>query len=211
MENFSFATVNNFDIHINNSISNYNSLHSLIIQISDFFIKSKGFVYDIGCSTGKLVHELSKLYPNSNIVGIEKEKNIVKYDNVIIADAAEFDYKENSDLFLSIFTLQFIEIETRKKLIEKIYNSLNFGSALIVAEKIYCEKGIFQEMFTFANYDYKKLNFTNEEILSKEKDLRKIMKPLTEKENIKNLQEAGFKDISKFYQSLNFCAWVAIK
>jgi tRNA (cmo5U34)-methyltransferase len=211
MNDFGFSTIKNFDEHINNSISNYSSLHNLTIQISDFFIKDNGYVYDIGCSTGKMAKKLKKKYPNANIIGIEKEKNIAEYEDVIIADALEYNYEKKTNLFLCIFTLQFIERDERQKMLEKIYSALDFGSALIIAEKVYCEKGLFQEMFTFANYDYKKTNFTNKEILEKEKSLRKIMKPLTEKENLKNLNKVGFEKISKFYQSLNFCAWVAIK
>lgn len=208
--NFDFSTIKNFDNHIKNSISNYDILHNLVLQISEFFIKKNSIVYDIGCSTGKLVQELREK-SEGIIIGIEKDKNIIEAEDILNADIRDVVLKENSSLILSIFTLQFIDVQYRENILQKIYNSLHTGGALIIAEKTYSENGLTQEIFTFSNYDYKKNNFTPEEILQKEKDIRKIMKPLTEKENVKMFENVGFKKIDVFYKSLNFVGWVLVK
>ena len=208
--NFSFSTIKNFDNHIKDSISNYDILHNLVLQISEFFIKKNSIVYDIGCSTGKLVQELREK-SEGVVIGIEKDKNIIEAEDILNADIRDVVLKENSSLILSIFTLQFIDVKHREYILQKIYNSLHIGGALIIAEKTYSENGLIQEIFTFSNYDYKKNNFTSDEILQKEKDIRKIMKPLTEKENIKMFENVGFKKIDVFYKSLNFVGWVLVK
>lgn len=208
--NFDFSTIKNFDNHIKNSISNYDILHNLVLQISEFFIKKNSIVYDIGCSTGKLVQELREK-SEGIIIGIEKDKNIIEAEDILNADIRDVVLKENSSLILSIFTLQFIDVQYRENILQKIYNSLHTGGALIIAEKTYSENGLTQEIFTFSNYDYKKNNFTPEEILQKEKDIRKIMKPLTETENVKMFKNVGFKKIDVFYKSLNFVGWVLVK
>lgn len=210
INNFDFSTIKNFDNHIKNSISNYDILHNLVLQISEFFIKKNSIVYDIGCSTGKLVQELREK-SEGIIIGIEKDKNIIEAEDILNADIRDVVLKENSSLILSIFTLQFIDVQYRENILQKIYNSLHTGGALIIAEKTYSENGLTQEIFTFSNYDYKKNNFTPEEILQKEKDIRKIMKPLTEKENVKMFENVGFKKIDVFYKSLNFVGWVLVK
>lgn len=209
-KNFNFSTIENFDKHIKNSISNYDILHNLILQISEFFIKKNSLVYDVGCSTGKLVQELSEK-TEGVIIGIEKDKNIIDVEGIINADIRDIILKDNSSLILSIFTLQFIDVKDRESILQKIYNSLHIGGALVIAEKTYSENGLMQEIFTFSNYDYKKNNFTSEEILQKEKDIRKMMKPLTEKENVKMFESVGFKQIDIFYKSLNFVGWVLVK
>jgi tRNA (cmo5U34)-methyltransferase len=115
------------------------------------------------------------------------------------------------DMITSIFTLQFIPINKRLSILNNIYNKLNSSGALILCEKVYQEKGLYQEIFNFAHYDFKNETFTYEEILSKQKDLRKIMYPLTSEENEEYLKLAGFKKIEPFFQSLNFKGWLVIK
>jgi hypothetical protein len=68
-----------------------------------------------------------------------------------------------------------------------------------------------QEIFTFSNYDYKKNQFSPNEILSKEIDLRKLMNPLSEGENYKILNKLGFRNVTLFFQSLNFKGFLCIK
>jgi len=48
-----------FDYHINKSIPLYKDLHWLCLQVSDYFVRENSTVYDLGCSTGKLLNKLS--------------------------------------------------------------------------------------------------------------------------------------------------------
>lgn len=66
-------------------------------------------------------------------------------------------------------------------------------------------------MFTFSNYENKRKTFTSDEILDKEKDLRSIMNPVTQQDNIELLKKAGFKTIEPFFQSLNFKGYICKK
>jgi len=217
MREFSFDTIEDFDGHINKSIPSFNILLNLIENISYSFIRDNYNVYDLGCSKGSLLLNLSKdNKTNTKFVGYDISSNLLpkKQDKVLFQkkDITEKDIKfVDPSLILSIFTLQFIDYSKRKPLLNKIYKSLNKGGAFIIAEKVFVEDSYIQDIFTFALYDYKINNFTPSEILSKQKDLRKIMFPLKEKENIKLFKEAGFKTIEPFFQSLNFKAWLCIK
>ena len=207
---FSFSTIENFDNHISKSISNYEHLHSLIKSVASFFIQNGCRAYDLGASSGLLVDQLTELHPSAKIIGIEKEANIIKSPNVENCDVIGYQY-EKCSFVSSIFTLQFIAVEDRAGIIESIFNALNFGGAFIMAEKVYISSGIAQEVFTFSNYDYKSRSFTPDQILEKERDLRRIMKPLTKVQNEQMLKHVGFSTVELFYQSLNFCAWIAVK
>jgi len=217
-EKFSFDTIKNFDNHINQSISGYNNLIELIQSISTYFITKNSNVYDLGCSTGLLLKKLNSINKNnSSFVGYDISKNLLKekstknisFYNRDITDKSIKLY--NTNLILLIFTLQFLEIRKRYSVLKKIYNNLNIGGACIVAEKIYINDGFCEDIFTFSHYDQKLKNFTYKEILKKQIDLRSIMRPLTEKENIKMFKKSGFKKIQSFYQSLNFKSWLLIK
>ena len=56
---FDSSLANEFDNHINKSVPLYKDLHWLCLQVSDYFIRKDSTVYDLGCSTGKLLKRLS--------------------------------------------------------------------------------------------------------------------------------------------------------
>ena len=117
----------------------------------------------------------------------------------------------NASLVYSIFTMQFLNPNKRINYIKNIYNGLNVGGALIICEKIYQNESKFQYIFGFSHYDDKLKNFTSDEILNKEKDLRYIMKPNSEIELNNILNKAGFINYTTFWQMFNFKAIIAIK
>lgn len=58
IQKFSFDTVKDFDNHISSSILGYDLLHSLILNISTFFIKDNCTIVDLGCTSGKLINTI---------------------------------------------------------------------------------------------------------------------------------------------------------
>jgi tRNA (cmo5U34)-methyltransferase len=214
---FSFDTIENFDNHIDKSVSNYREITDLIKLLSTYFITDSSNVYDLGCSTGRLTKELSEENPEASFIGYDISSNMIqdfhsKNLSFYLRDVNDPEIKfYNTNLILSIFTLQFIELEKRITLLKKVYNSLNRGGAFIVTEKIFLDSGFLQDVFIFTHYDQKQRTFQPKEILDKQRDLRKIMRPLTDKENIDIFKEAGFTKIETFYQSLNFKGWILVK
>lgn len=218
MTKFSFDTIEDFDKHIELSVPNYTHLSELIRNISSYFIKSNTNVFDLGCSTGLLLKNLSLEISEQNVryIGYEVSENMrpktKAFFEWVKKDITDQNLDlSNSSLILSIFTLQFLDVSKRNNLLKKIHSSLNEGGALIVAEKTYLENGFLNDVFTFSYYDYKLKSFSESEILAKQKDLRYIMRPLTESENIEMFKNAGFKKIECFFSSLLFKAWVLIK
>lgn len=211
---FSFASIENFDEHIDNSIFGYSTLNDSIVKMSEYFIEDGANVYDIGCSTGELLQRLKNRHSNSKYFGIEQEKNIIKQRddiNILQLDIRDINIFNNASFITSVFTLQFINKKDRQGIIDKVYKGLNSGGGFIIAEKIISDSAKIQDIFTFQYYDFKAKNFTSDEILSKERDLRKIMKPSTLQDNIEMLSSAGFKTYDVFWKSFNFIAILAIK
>ena len=106
-----------------------------------------------------------------------------------------------------MFTLQFLSPKARFELLCRIKNK-NPAVVVLVAEKVYMENGEIQEMFTFSYYDYKEKSFTSEELLKKQKSIRTIMKPFTEKTNLKMFRKAGFLEMTRYWQSFQFIGWL---
>ena len=214
MNKFSFDTVKDFDNHINNSIKGYDLLDYLILNLCSFFTKEETIVIDLGCTTGRLIDKINKKY-NSKCIGYDIiDTQFIKETNceLIKEDITNIDFKlPKSNIILSVFTLQFIDINKRIDVLKKVYNSLTINGAFIFCEKEICNDGVIQESFTFSNYDNKKQSFTAEEILSKEVDLRKLMNNLNSNQNIELLKLAGFNIIEPFFQSLNFKGYICRK
>lgn len=219
-EKFSFDTIKDFDKHISLSIPNYSHIHELIESMSMYFVKPGTNVYDLGCSTGKLIDAIrhQSVYKNKirdvKYIGYENSSNFANSNfDISMGDITnpEETPLENASLVMSIFTLQFLPTKERDKIIERIYKSLNPGGAFICCEKVYIRDGIMQDIFTFSYYDYKKKSFSEKEILDKQRDLRTIMTPLTDGQNEVMFRLAGFKYIETFFSSLFFRGWVMIK
>jgi tRNA (cmo5U34)-methyltransferase len=213
---FSFDTILNFDNHISGSIKGYILLDELIVNVSSFFAKRGERIIDFGCTSGRLISKLAAFYPDCSCIGIDiTDHNFIENSNAILqkADITSNDFNIPScNLALSIFTLQFLSYPYRVQFLKRVYQALNPAGAFIVCEKEISRDGQIQEVMTFANYDYKKGNFTADEILEKEKDLRKIMNCLRFGENENLLRQMiGFKTVEPFFQSLNFRGWICIK
>lgn len=218
-EDFAFETIEGFDKHINLSIPMYGHIWSLIYQLSTYFITDNTVVYDLGCSTGKGLYEVSKRSKGENVkyigydiadnlLDVDISPEIIKYKNDITDVSVKFP---NASLILSIFTIQFIDPKHKMPILRKVYEGLNDGGAFILAEKVYLNDGKTQDIFTFSYYDFKRKSFSPEEILGKQTALRKIMKNNTADELEEMLKKVGFKRVQPFFQALNFVGWLCIK
>jgi tRNA (cmo5U34)-methyltransferase len=218
MTKFSFDTIQDFDSHIELSVPNYSHLSELIRNISSYFIKSNTNVFDIGCSTGLLLKNLSVDIQQENVryIGYDISENMrpktKAFFEWVKKDITDKNLDlSNSSLILSVFTLQFLPLSERQNLLNKIYDSLNEGGSLIISEKTYLENSFLNDVFTFSYYDYKMKSFSESEILGKQRDLRYIMRPITESENIEMFKKSGFKKIECFFSSLLFKGWILVK
>jgi tRNA (cmo5U34)-methyltransferase len=209
METFDFNKISNFDDHINKSIPNLGVLDDMICSISEYFLTPKSNIYDLGCSTGRLLDKINAL--NCQKIGLDNSQLLPQRSGFINTDL-NGDFKiDNACLVYSVFTMQFILPQNRQRFLKTIWDGLNVGGALIICEKIYQNNGKIQEIMSFSHYDYKLKSFSAEEIIQKERDLRHIMKPSTADELLKMLSGVGFSIISDFWQMYNFKGIIAIK
>tara|TARA_A100001388_G_scaffold257655_1_gene223630 strand:- start:2596 stop:3303 length:708 start_codon:yes stop_codon:yes gene_type:complete len=220
---FNGEVVPQFDDHILKSVPFYNSGHELITEISDYFLQDNGISYDLGCATGKISRLLSDRHSNKSIrfVGIDSEEDMIKYaknnsKNYLNCsfhkeDILSFEY-EKSDFISSYYTVQFVKTNVRQDLINKIYESLNWGGAFIMFEKVRGSDARFQDIFTGLYNEYKLNNgYTAEEILGKTRSLKGVLEPFSSKGNLDLLSRAGFQDVIPIMKYICFEGLLAIK
>ena len=222
-DSFSFASVENFDEHINDSVRGYDNMISDVVGMTQYFLEAGTHMVDIGCSTGKMLNEIEhvnrSIIKRVKYIGIENERNMIQnqianpsieYYNGDVRDYKGFD-SPKCTMITSIFTLQFIEKAFRQALLYRIYSALHAGGAFVFTEKVYSKDARMQDIMTFMYYTYKQGKFSPEDILNKEKSLRHMLRPNTERELIGMLKTAGFEKIEPFWQNFSFRGWVAIK
>ena len=210
-----------FDEHIEHSIRGYSNLLDDVVNLSKYFVEPDTKVVDVGCSTGKVTKKMIESHLDINIndviyEGVELAKGFEKplenrrkelskeypESNVnFINDDVRFYEFKNCSLVTSIFTLQFMPMKDRSKLISQIYEGLNVGGGFIFAEKLLCSNAKIQEMMTFNYYDYKRKHFEAKDIMDKEKTLRHMLKPNTWKQIKDMILDAGFQDVQCFWSN----------
>jgi len=223
---FSGDTVHGFDRHVEKSIPLYHEGHELICDISDFFIKENSICIEVGSSTGTLTLKLATHHQSRNgakFVGIDIEPDMVAKANQKLADIEStnvvfdaidaMDYDLNgADLIICYYTVQFIRTSERQVLIDKIYNSLNWGGALLLFEKVRGADARFQDIFTTLYSDYKlRMGYSPDEIVSKIRSLKGVLEPFSSQGNYEMLKRAGFQDVNTVLKYLSFEGVLAIK
>lgn len=119
---------------------------------------------------------------------------------------------EKSDLIISYYTIQFIKPRVRQMVFDKIYESLNWGGAFILFEKVRACDARFQDIMTALYTDYKlEKGYSAEEIVSKTRSLKGILDPFSTQGNIDLLKRSGFQDITSVFKYVSFEGFLGIK
>ena len=222
---FGGDVVDNFDEHVRKSVPFYSEGHQLICELSDYFIKPDSVCYEIGCSTGTLTRKIAEhnaAKPEARFVGLDIEPDMIaaaernsldKGINVefVCDDVLEAELAP-ADLIIAYYTIQFVRPSQRQILIDKLYNSLQWGGGLLLFEKVRGPDARFQDMLSRLYDEYKlRQGYGPEEILSKTRSLKGVLEPFSTQGNLDLLSRAGFGDIMSIMKYVCFEGFVAIK
>lgn len=222
---FSFDTIPDFDAYIAQEIRGYDLLNAIILRLADSIIEPDSTVYDIGCSTGRLLNALAERLANTSppkpsvtFVGFEPSPNFARVavpatENVRFR--TEFVTPQTSypdaSLVLALFTIHFLPVRDRLPILRRIFLDLGPNGALILAEKVVASDATIESLLTECHVDFKRDTSTPEEILDKQKRLRTILRPLSLAANLRMLTSAGFDRLETFWRINNFVAVIALK
>jgi tRNA (cmo5U34)-methyltransferase len=207
---FDFNKIGDFDKHIETSIPHFKDLGNIISSFAPYFIDENTNVYDLGCSTGKRLIQLSDHYI-ANFIGIDNSKLCpLSTDKLVFLneDLLGVDIY-NASMILSIFTLQFLNRENREVMLEKINAALNSGGCFICCEKVYSSAPKMQNIIDSLFYEYKAKTYTPDEILNKDRQLRKSLRLRSFDEVYDELSKIGNVDV--FWRSFNFVGFIVTK
>lgn len=215
-----------FDDMLERSVPFYREVQRMIVEMAVDFAVEGTNIYDLGCSTGTTLINLSQNIPSKvKFIGIDYSRDMLarckqkldthhfsKEHELICADLNQGVNIENASVVVMVLTLQFIRPLRRDKLIGSILRGLNENGCLILVEKVLGEDSFFNRLFIKYYYDFKKRNGYSElEIAQKREALENVLIPYRLLENKELLIKEGFRYCDVFFKWYNFSGMVAVK
>ena len=221
---FDKEVVEVFDDMVKRSVPGYDSMIQMIGLIARIYGQDNTNYYDLGSSTGAITLSiaLNNKSKNNQFFAIDNSKEMVeqckknlqnKVGNLqaICNDINQVKIQNASIVVLNL-TLQFIDVNLRSNLINKIYDGLEPGGILIISEKIHFDDAVTQNQITKLHIDFKKENGYSElEIANKRQAIENVLITETKEQHLKRLRECGFVETSCFFQCLNFVSFLSVK
>jgi len=226
---FDENVVSTFDEHVSKSVPGYSAGHDIVCGLTDYFVSNGSDVYEIGCSTGTLLNKIANTCEGKsevNFIGIDISepmittakanhgKSSLSGNNTLqfeVADISDFELNHSS-MIVCYYTMQFIRPAVRQMIFDKIYDSLEWGGAFVLFEKVRGSDARFQDIFTGLYHDYKmREGYSAEEVVAKSQSLRGVMEPFSSQGNRDLLSRSGFVDVETIYKNICFEGFLSVK
>lgn len=214
---------------IKRSVPGYPTIVENLGVLAAQFAQPGSALYDLGCSLGAVTQAMRRHVKSEGcrVIGVDNSaamvarcheylhaqdsmfQELLPYE-LIEGDILALDFQPASVVALN-FTLQFIEPERRLELLTRIRQSLLPGGALILSEKLRFEDEAEQALLTDLHIAFKRANGYSElEIAQKRSALENVMKPDSLQQHRERLLAAGFRQVTPWFQCLNFASLVAL-
>lgn len=213
-----------FSAHVRKSVPLYDEGHDVVCRLSDFFVKDGSTCYELGVSTAALLKKLARRHADKSVnwIGVDKEEAMIEQARremepdtkniTLVADDINQHAYEKADLIVSYYTIQFVPPRLRQDLFDKLYESLNWGGALFLFEKVRAPDARFQDYMTTVYTDFKlEQGYNTDEIVAKTRSLKGVLEPFSTQGNIDLLKRAGFVDYMTVMKWVCFEGFLAIK
>jgi tRNA (cmo5U34)-methyltransferase len=214
-----------FQDMIERSVPGYGLVLQLIGLLAEKYGQQDTRAYDLGCSLGASTLQLRRHLPDGcHVIGVDNSEAMVSRckanlsrDNsaatyeILLEDLRKTNI-QNASIVILNFTLQFVPDEQRKNILKHIFEGLNSGGILLLAEKVKFEDPAEQALMTTLHHDFKKQHgYSDLEIAQKRAALENVLLPNTEKQHRQRMRAAGFSVVEQCMRCLNFSTFLGIK
>ncbi|MBK1646020.1 carboxy-S-adenosyl-L-methionine synthase CmoA [Thiocapsa imhoffii] len=208
---------------IQRSVPGYVELVRLTGLIASRVVRPGTRCYDLGCSLGAVSREiLLRTPPTVPVIAVDTSAAMIAGLRARLADTPGRERLEplqadlatieitQASLIVLNFTLQFIPLARRDELLQQLRAGLVPKGALVLAEKIELGEGAEGRFVRALHDDFKRANgYSDLAIARKRAALEQVLVPETVEQHERRLAAAGFSGWTRWFQCLDFVAWVA--
>ncbi len=216
---FSDDVVAVFPDMIARSVPGYDNVIATTGLLAAEHLPIGGKVLDLGCSLGATSYAtLAYLTdPTAQVIGVDNSEPMIREAkrkqrdprlSFVHGDILEQDVS-GANVVLLNYVLQFIDPETRLTLLTNIRQQMAPDGMLLLSEKICYSNPSHQAQMEQAHWAFKRANGYSElEVSQKRSALENVMIVDTEAEHRRRLAAAGFTQITRWFQCLNWASFI---
>lgn len=184
--------------------------------------------YDLGCSLGAATLALQRniAVDNCRVVAVDSSDAMVgrcrqllaqeRHDSRTAVDVLCSDIRDieicNASMVVLNYTLQFLPVNDRLSLLEKISDGMVENGVLILSEKVVDEDPEIENLLVELHHQFKRRNaYSDLEISRKRAALENVLLPETVNNHIARLKQAGFRSAGPWLRYYNFVSVLALK
>ncbi|MFO7753955.1 MAG: carboxy-S-adenosyl-L-methionine synthase CmoA [Desulfobacteraceae bacterium] len=214
-----------FDDMLHRSVPLYAESIRMQAELAHYFFREGTGIYDLGCSNGNLGLMIFNRFggkPFSMKAVDSSAPMIEKYINRLsdrqrrsvefICGRIEKVPISNASVVIVNLTIQFVAPEKRDGIIQRIFNGLKPGGALLLTEKITHAADEIRTLYESFYREFKLENGYSELEISRKRDaLEKVLIPETLRDHQARLERAGFDSPDVWLKWFNFASILALK
>ncbi len=223
---FDEQVVSVFPDMIRRSVPGYASVVAMVAELAKTYAQPGTNIYDLGCSLGAVTLAVADAVPQRNvsivavdlseamIQGLRAELNgqpAAARISVLHEDVCDVSIS-NASLVVMNYTLQFLSVEKRDALVQKVFSGLVPGGVFVLSEKVRFDNPKVQRVQEELHTAYKKNHgYSDLEVSRKRTALENVLITETVDTHRKRLAQAGFGVAEVWFQCFNFVSMLAIR
>jgi len=212
------------------SIPGYSASIEAIGSLAARYVRAGTNCYDLGCSLGAATIAMLQGIgePGCRIVAvdtapamIERCKKAVAADarlpgsitdvDFVLGDIRDIEFFNASMVVLN-YTLQFVDLADRDRLLCRICKGMNVGGIMVLSEKVIDENPDMEELLVDLHHEHKRRNnYSALEISRKRAALEDVLVPETVAVHRTRLKSAGFSHAAVWLRYFNFVSIIALR
>ena len=214
-----------FDDMIVRSVPGYRMTVAMTALIAKHFAQPQSTLYDLGCSHGAclLAMAAGMEAATCRIVGIDNSPAMLNQcqDRLTDAGCHQIELRcedircssiDEASVVVLNFTLQFVPIEDRYRLLTRIHGGMRPGGVLVISEKILMENDQTDQLLSDLHHQFKRANgYADLEISQKRESLENVLVRESIADHRDRLRSVGFDTITPWLQCFNFVSLFAVK
>jgi tRNA (cmo5U34)-methyltransferase len=212
------------------SIPGYTASLEAIGSLAARYVRPGTNCYDLGCSLGaaSIAMRQGIRAEGCRIIAVDNAPAMVARCREIVAEdgarqpgATPIEVREgdvlevglaNASMVVLNYTLQFLPVAARDRLIDAIHAALVDGGLLVLSEKVVDPDPAMEELLVELHHEHKRRNdYSALEISRKRTALENVLMPETVAVHRERLLRAGFRSAAVWLRYFNFVSIIAIR